>query len=195
MNERILQEIQDAANERGISLERILEWLKSDETIIIDGDIFPTFHAACKAFDVEPSYLYKKATETDTSAVQLLKEKVESNCIKKWAVEYDGVPYPSFSELCRAKGLDPQIVLSFASNRSVDRFKALEYLIEHKGTFKSKKRTGFEEIVDGVPYSSRKAVYRKYKLTSTQVLKYIKKHGCSFEAAVLAISKEKASRN
>lgn len=185
----VLSKIATSAAKRGLPLERLLEWLEDEETLIVGGAIFPTFQAACKAFEVDSSYLYNVASDKGIPVLQLLQKKVDNQEIRKLPVEFEGEYYPSFSALCRAKGKEPQLIQSLASNRKIDRFKALEYAIEHDVGTKVRKRKGVTEIVEGIPYNSRKEVYRAYKVTSTKVLKFIDDNGCSFETAVLSLSK------
>lgn len=184
-----LSKIASSAAKRGLPLERLLDWLEDEETIIVGGAIFPTFQAACKAFAVDSSYLYSVARDKGIPVLQLLQEKVDNQAFRKQEVEFEGEYYPSFTPLCRAKGKEPQLIQSMASNRKIDRFKALEFAIEHGVGTEIRKRKGVTEIVEGIPYNSRKEVYRAYKVTSTKVLKFIEDNGCSFETAVLSLSK------
>lgn len=186
----ILKEIEKIAKEKELPLEEILRWLADDQLIVVDGRLFDSFHAACKAFRVDSSYLYQRAKTTGVSELQLLKAKVEANQIKKQKVLYKGHSYASFSALCRAFEVDAQIVQSMASNNQIDRFEAFERQLERKHVT-PRKRKGLVEVVEQIEYDSRRLVYRAYAVNSKDTLQYMRTNACTFETAILALTKKK----
>lgn len=156
----------------------------------IFGNEFSNFEKACKYYEVDSSYLYKKSKVTGIPKEKLLEDRIQQG-IKKYAFTYNGVKYANLTELCKKFNLDPVKVQSLMGNRKISREEAIDLSIKHNGQV-PRNKLGSPVTVKGVYYPSRAAALREYKISESIVKTLIKK-GYTTEEAILQASQTKGN--
>lgn len=155
----------------------------NSEGLILKGVYYPSFHSACKAYNVPYSSSYTRRYVYGWSLEEVFLGAIDVKKLERKSYIIFGEEYPSLNAVCKKFNVKSDTVNKYVKKYGI----TVAEFIENIGEYISSKRNSY--VVEGVSYITLQDVCNAYSKDYNKVYRRVHK-GWSIEEAIDLVKRE-----